>query len=35
MRQTPGMVSFNPMFGGIMAYADGRPFAPLSDVGRP
>ena len=26
-------VSFRPMFGGIMAYADGKPFASLSNVG--
>ena len=26
-------VAFRPMFGGIMAYADGKPFASLSDVG--
>lgn len=26
-------VSFRPMFGGIMGYADGRPFASLSNVG--
>ncbi len=26
-------LAFKPMFGGIMAYAEGRPFASLSDVG--
>jgi TfoX/Sxy family transcriptional regulator of competence genes len=26
-------VTFKPMFGGIFAYADGKPFASLSDVG--
>ena len=26
-------VSFRPMFGGIIAYADGKPFASLSNVG--
>lgn len=26
-------VAFRPMFGGIMAYADGKPFASLSKVG--
>ncbi len=26
-------LSFRPMFGGIMAYAEGRVFASLSDVG--
>ena len=26
-------IAFRPMFGGIMAYADGKPFASLSDVG--
>ena len=26
-------VGFRPMFGGIMAYAEGKPFASLSDVG--
>ena len=26
-------LSFRAMFGGIMAYADGKPFASLSDVG--
>ena len=26
-------LSFRPMFGGIMGYARGRPFASLSDVG--
>nr|WP_275690686.1 TfoX/Sxy family protein [Gluconacetobacter azotocaptans] len=27
------MLSFRPMFGGIMGYADGRPVASLSNVG--
>lgn len=26
-------VAFRPMFGGIMAYVDGKPFASLSNVG--
>ena len=26
-------IAFRPMFGGIFAYADGKPFASLSDVG--
>ena len=26
-------VTFRPMFGGLFAYADGKPFASLSDVG--
>ena len=26
-------VTFRPMFGGIMAYADGKPFASLSNAG--
>lgn len=26
-------VMFRPMFGGLFAYADGKPFASLSDVG--
>ena len=26
-------LAFRPMFGGIMGYADGKPFASLSDVG--
>jgi TfoX/Sxy family transcriptional regulator of competence genes len=26
-------LAFRPMFGGIMAYADGKAFASLSDVG--
>jgi TfoX/Sxy family transcriptional regulator of competence genes len=26
-------LAFRPMFGGIMAYAEGRAFASLSDVG--
>jgi len=26
-------LAFKPMFGGIMAYADGKAFASLSDVG--
>lgn len=26
-------LAFRPMFGGVMAYADGKPFASLSDVG--
>ena len=26
-------LAFRPMFGGIMAYADGKPFASLSDAG--
>ena len=26
-------LTFKPMFGGILAYADGRAFASLSDVG--
>lgn len=26
-------VTFKPMFGGLFAYADGKPFASLSDVG--
>lgn len=26
-------VTFRPMFGGVFAYADGKPFASLSDVG--
>lgn len=26
-------VTFRPMFGGLFAYAEGRPFASLSDVG--
>ena len=26
-------VTFRPMFGGIFAYADGNPFASLSDIG--
>lgn len=26
-------VAFRPMFGGIMAYADSKPFASLSNVG--
>jgi len=26
-------LAFRPMFGGIMAYAEGRPFASLSDMG--
>lgn len=26
-------VAFRPMFGGIMGYAGGKPFASLSDVG--
>ncbi|WP_267381514.1 MULTISPECIES: TfoX/Sxy family protein [unclassified Sphingomonas] len=26
-------VAFRPMFGGIIAYADGKPFASLSDIG--
>lgn len=30
----PGLsVTFRPMFGGLFAYADGKPFASLSDVG--
>ncbi|KMM75180.1 hypothetical protein ACP93_12800 [Xanthomonas sp. NCPPB 1128] len=30
----PGLeVAFRPMFGGRFAYADGKPFASLSDVG--
>ena len=26
-------VTFRPMFGGLFAYTDGKPFASLSDVG--
>lgn len=26
-------IAFRPMFGGIFAYADGKPFASLSNVG--
>ena len=26
-------MTFRPMFGGILAYAEGKPFASLSDVG--
>lgn len=26
-------LAFRPMFGGIMAYAEGKPFASLSNVG--
>ena len=26
-------VTFRPMFGGLFAYAEGKPFASLSDVG--
>ena len=26
-------VTFRPMFGGLFAYADGKPFASLSDIG--
>jgi TfoX/Sxy family transcriptional regulator of competence genes len=26
-------LAFKPMFGGIMAYAGGKPFASLSDIG--
>ncbi|WP_156141018.1 TfoX/Sxy family protein [Sphingomonas sp. 37zxx] len=26
-------VTFRPMFGGVFAYVDGKPFASLSDVG--
>lgn len=26
-------ITFRPMFGGLFAYADGKPFASLSDVG--
>lgn len=26
-------LTFRPMFGGLFAYADGKPFASLSDVG--
>ncbi len=26
-------LAFRPMFGGIMAYAEGKPFASLSDMG--
>lgn len=26
-------LAFRPMFGGIMGYAEGKPFASLSDVG--
>ncbi len=30
----PGLdVTFRPMFGGLFAYADGKPFASLSDTG--
>lgn len=29
----PGSVTFRAMFGGRMAYVDGRPFASLSNVG--
>lgn len=29
----PEGLTFRPMFGGIMAYAEGRPFASLSNVG--
>ena len=27
------LLAFRPMFGGIMGYADGKPFASLSNVG--
>lgn len=31
---TPDLdVTFRPMFGGLFAYADNKPFASLSDVG--
>ncbi|KVU49830.1 hypothetical protein WK68_30570 [Burkholderia ubonensis] len=29
----PNAISFRPMFGGVMAYANGKPFASLSNVG--
>lgn len=29
----PESVTFKAMFGGMMGYADGKPFASLSDVG--
>ena len=33
-RSAPDMpLAFRPMFGGIMGYADGKPFASLSTVG--
>jgi TfoX/Sxy family transcriptional regulator of competence genes len=30
---TDAQITFKPMFGGIMAYCDGKPMASLSDVG--
>ena len=34
LRTIPDLpVTFRAMFGGIMAYAEGKPFASLSDVG--
>ncbi len=29
----PNAIHFRPMFGGVMAYANGKPFASLSNVG--
>ena len=29
----PNAISFRAMFGGVMAYANGKPFASLSNVG--
>jgi TfoX/Sxy family transcriptional regulator of competence genes len=31
--KSDAMVTFRPMFGGILGYCDGKPFASLSDVG--